>query len=140
MFSCYRPLAVDKHSKQNNWIIIIIIIGWLRNYATSWKVAISKPHEVIKFFLIYLILSAVGFTQPLTEMITSKRRGGKKFWEVERVRRVRLKTSQKSVSWLFRECGIFNISQTYRSLRPVTEVVLLIIIINGKAVAIGVIA
>jgi hypothetical protein len=33
-------------------------MGWLRHYATSWKVAGLRPDEVNEFFSIYLILTA----------------------------------------------------------------------------------
>jgi hypothetical protein len=44
----------------------------LRRYAASQKVAGLSPDEVIVLFSIYLILPALGFTQPLTEMSTIK--------------------------------------------------------------------
>jgi hypothetical protein len=47
------------------------VVQWLRHYATSRKVAGSRPDEVNSFFSIYLIfLIALDpeFTQPLTEM------------------------------------------------------------------------
>jgi hypothetical protein len=31
---------------------------WLRHYITSWKVAGSRPDELIEYFSIYLILPA----------------------------------------------------------------------------------
>jgi hypothetical protein len=40
----------------------------LRHYVRSRKVAGSKSDEVNDFFLICLILPALGFTQPLIEM------------------------------------------------------------------------
>jgi hypothetical protein len=46
-------------------------------------------------------------------------------WREERGRRVRLTTSLPTVSLMCRQCGIFDISQPYRPLRPVTGIALL---------------
>jgi hypothetical protein len=47
------------------------------------------------------------------------------FWGVERGRCLGLTILPISVSRLSRQCGILNISQPYRSARPVTEISLL---------------
>jgi hypothetical protein len=46
---------------------------WLRQYATSRKVADSRPNEVKFFDLPNPSGRALGFTQPLTEMGTRSR-------------------------------------------------------------------
>jgi hypothetical protein len=46
----------------------------IRHYAISRKVTGSRPDEVNEFFSIYLILLALGFIQPLTEMSTKNRK------------------------------------------------------------------
>jgi hypothetical protein len=92
--------------------------------ATSRKVAGSSPDEVIVFFFSLHNPSGLSMvlrlTQPLTEMSTRKC-----FWGVERGRRLRLTTSQQSVSRLCGKCGILNISQPYRPERPITGIALL---------------
>jgi hypothetical protein len=40
------PMEGEKSLSSQATIIIIIIISWLRYYATSWKVAGSIPDEV----------------------------------------------------------------------------------------------
>jgi hypothetical protein len=71
-----------------------------------------------------LSFMALGFTQPVTEMSTSK-----SFWERgEQIKHgwcIRLTTSPPSVSWLSRKCRILVISQPYRPWPPVTEIALL---------------
>jgi hypothetical protein len=57
-------------------------------------------------------------TQPLTEMKKKNVSGG-----VERGRRVNLTTLLPSVNQLFRQCGIFKMSQPYRPPLPVTGLV-----------------
>jgi hypothetical protein len=94
----------------------------LRHYATSWKVVglILIPYEVIEFFSVYLKLPAIlcpGFAQPLTEINTKKC-----FWGIKCGRRISLTTSLRSVSQLYRKCGILDISQPYR---PVTGIAIL---------------
>jgi hypothetical protein len=63
---------------------------------------------------------ALRLTQPLTEMSARKC-----FWGLERGLRVRLTTVPPSVSQLSRQCGILNVSQSYRPSRPVTGIALL---------------
>jgi hypothetical protein len=90
---------------------------WFRHYATIRKVVGSIHDEVDEFFAIYLILPAalaLGLIQPLTETVTRK-----SFWGVEHGRCVGL-TSPPSVSRL--QCGIMNISQSYRPPRPFTGI------------------
>jgi hypothetical protein len=75
------------------------------------------------FFSIYLIIPAAlwlrGFTQPVTEMNTRNLPG-----EYSAVG-VRLTNLLPSVSRLSRQSGILNISQPFRTPRPVTGIALL---------------
>jgi hypothetical protein len=63
---------------------------------------------------------ALGLTQPL-----NRNEYQEFLWGVKRGQRISLKTSPLSVSRLSRQCGILNISQPYRSPRPVTGIALL---------------
>jgi hypothetical protein len=69
----------------------------------------------------------MGFTQFLTEGVSETR---KNFVNVERGRRVRLKTSLPSVNRLSRQCLILNISQTYRLPQSVMGKVLLYLYVD----------
>jgi hypothetical protein len=90
----------------------------MRHYATSWKVAGSRNNEVIGFFL-FLILPDSNRNEYQKQKNC--------FWGAERGRIVRPTTSSPSVSPLSTQCGILNISQSYRPPRPVTEIALLFI-------------
>jgi hypothetical protein len=62
---------------------------------------------------------ALGSAQPVTEMNTRNLPG------LERGRRVGLTTTLPSMTRLFRQCGIIDISQPYRPPLPVTGIALL---------------
>jgi hypothetical protein len=83
----------------------------------------STPNKVTDFIFSVRNLSgssmASEFTQPLTEIST------RRFLCVKCGRRVRLITLSRSVSRLYRQCGILNISQPYRTPRPLTGIALL---------------
>jgi hypothetical protein len=99
---------------------------WLRHCTTSRKVACSEPDEVNEFFSIYLILPVTlgpAFTQPLTEMSTRSRNIMFLGSKARPVRRAdNLTAICEPIAW---QCGILNISQPYRSPRPVTGIALL---------------
>jgi hypothetical protein len=98
---------------------------WLRHY-TCRKVAGSRPHEANDLYQFTHLLEphyALRFTQPLIEMSAWYRM--KQCFRGElRGRHVRLTTKPSSVSRMSRQCGILNISQPYRSPRPVRGVAL----------------
>jgi hypothetical protein len=91
-----------------------------RLYATSRKVAGSKPDKVNYFFQItksFRPHSALRFIQSLPEMNTRNRKI--MFLGLERDRCKRLTTLPPSMSRLPIQCEILNILQTYRNPWPV---------------------
>jgi hypothetical protein len=70
------------------------------------------------FIIIPIITMALGFTQSLIEMSTRR-----SFWVKARQTR---KADKLSAIWepISRQCGILNIPELYRPLRPNTEIVL----------------
>jgi hypothetical protein len=98
----------------------------MRPYVTSWKVAVSRPEELIEFFSIYLILPALLGPEIYSPSNRNEYEKQKKklFWGLEIGWRVRL-TSLPYLSRLSRQFGILSISQPYRSARPVTGIDLL---------------
>jgi hypothetical protein len=71
-----------------------------------------------------------GTTRPSNRNVYQKQKIC--FWGVESGRGVRLTTLPPSVSRLSRQCGIINISQPYRCLRPITGIDFFIIFRIGR--------
>jgi hypothetical protein len=91
---------------------------WLRNYATNRKVARSKP-EILPAALGLGIYSAPNRNSYQKQKCNvSEEYGGRRAW---------LTTLPQSVSRMSRQCGVCNISQTYRLPRPVAGIALLFI-------------
>jgi hypothetical protein len=109
-------------------------IGWRKNYSflirgsVVVKALCYKPEgrwfetRCELMFSIYLILPAVGFTQPLTEMSTRSRKIMFLYLGIERGWCLGLTVLPPCVSRFSRQCGILNISQTYRHPPPVTRI------------------
>jgi hypothetical protein len=99
----------------------------LRHYATNRKDAGSIPNEVIEFFSIYLIVPAALDPGVYSASNRNEYRKQKKKFLGSRALPARKTASPLSVSFLFRKCGILNISQPYRPSQPVTGITLLYI-------------
>jgi hypothetical protein len=113
-------------------ILVLLVINWgtrgsVLVEALSWKVAGTRPDEIIEFCQFtksFRPHQDLEFTQRLTKMGT-RDTSRKCYWEVECGRCLRLTASLQSLGRLCTQCGILNISRTYKSPRPVTEIALL---------------
>jgi hypothetical protein len=89
----------------------------LRHYATGWDVAGLRPAKDIEIFkFTFQPHYALGFVQPLKEMSTKNRN---KFLGNKARQAYKAQNFTLSMSRLYRQCGILNISQTYKPPRPV---------------------
>jgi hypothetical protein len=118
-------------------IFYIFNSSWLRHYATSRKVVDSSSDDIFDFLPICPILptllgpetdSASNRNQYQKKRKKEKKKKRRSFWGVERRQRVILTNLPPSVSQLFGQCGILNVSKPYRPPRPGTGIVLLLLL------------
>jgi hypothetical protein len=112
------PINIDTKGNrmQNTRIKTLLQVGRSR---------VRDPMTQMNFSVYLIIPAALGPRFHLASNRNVYKKQKKCFWEVKWGRCVRLTTLPPSVSRLFTQCGIFNISQIYRSLRPVTGIHLL---------------
>jgi hypothetical protein len=111
-------------------VLVMRLCSWFRHYAASLKVAGSSPDEVIELLFF--------FNSPTPSIRTYNDLGvgsacntyvpENLFWWLKCGWRVRPTDLPPSVSRLLRACGIVDILQAYRPLRPVTGIALLLIL------------
>jgi hypothetical protein len=111
----HNPIGL--HGLLGGYLLFLLFLGYKpegRGFETRWGEILNLPNPS----------GRMGFTQPLTEISTGNIKK-KNFWGVKYGWCVGLKTLPPPMSRLSRQCGILNISQSYRPPRPVTGIALL---------------
>jgi hypothetical protein len=107
-----------------SWCSVFRYVGWLRRYASSRTIAVSRPPMMSLKFFSCLILSDAPWLRGLLSLYQK--------WAPEDISGCKARPASKadnldppSMSRLPRHCRILDVSQPYRSPRPVTRTALL---------------